>query len=303
MYTAYTVNTVINNAIDDKDQEKLDIIYSAHYSIFDTILSQCPVTLYAGGENAKKVFRNNTEIYTVYQEDVYIRPYNNLIANNTIKYVNEGHAYNLHLNAVIFCHDYDLRNIKAEERTLVCNKGFRESDLILSFNNSPESLNCEQLNYLRVNYSIPEIFNISNKNKREKIGVLSYNKDLSNDLVTSIHQNSETLSSIPNIESLAQELNEYRVLVELDPNSIINIMVGVCCGCIGIIHDPHGVLTEYSDFPNLYIAKSIAEIQELLEKDIEYKDNKIDDKYRNFENFSNSVYNVLTENKKRAFRI
>lgn len=299
MYPGYLINNILESI---NPLDKINSIYSPHYSIFDTILTECNIELYTFHEQSRKVF-NFEKIHKVEQSRIYKIPYSLFLSNHAIKYINENHSYALHVNAIIFCHDYDSYAVKPEEKILACQKGFRNSDTVLCFNDSiTQGLKCQKNNIQKMIYAIPKEFTIDNKEERNTVGIFCYNKSLSPELVNEIHPNAKTVSVFPeNLAELNKELNQYKIVVELDPSSIINVLAAIACGCIGIINDPNNWLKDYQNIPNLYILKSVGEIQQLLSTTLAYKEEPLPAEYRKFDEFKQKINNIVNENRKKAF--
>lgn len=301
MYTGYQVNNILESL---NPFQETKAVYSPHYSVFDILLCETDMSLWTiASDNNTKILKN-TEISVVNQQHMYSQPYSLFISNHPIRYINENYAYNLHINSIIFVHDYDSYNIKAEEKILACAKGFRPSDTLIAFNSSIRNgLHCSKQNFYEIEYSIPDEFTDTNS-EREGVAVLCYNKSLSEELVKAIHKDAQTISSLPgSLSKITEEYNRYKVVVELDTNSLINVLSAVACGSIGIINDPNNLLEEYKDVPNLYITKSVGEIQQLLSTDLIKKDTPLSDKYRNFNKFKEYINNIIYNNRKKAFAL
>lgn len=301
MYSGYLINNIFEATSFTK--QNISTFYSPHYSIFDTIISECNLDLYTSHDHSVTFFKDFEKINKIEKNRIYKRPYALYVANHAIKFINEGFNYNLHINSLVFCHDYDSYSIKPEEKILACQKGYRNCDTILCFNDSIKNgLRCQKDNISYLEYAIPNNFQLENKTDRNKIGVFAYNKGLSTELVKAIHPEGELLSVLPaDLDNLNKQLNEYKIVVELDPSCIINVLVSVACGCIGVINDPNNWLEKYKNIPNLYIAKSVGEIQKLLSTDLTYQDQPFPLSYRNFEKFQKIINTIIYENRKKAF--
>lgn len=301
MYTGYQVNNILESL---NPFQETKAVYSPHYSIFDILLCEADMSLWTiASENNTKMLKN-TEISVVNQQYMYSQPYSLFISNHPIRYINENYAYNLHINSIIFVHDYDSYNIKAEEKVLACAKGFRASDTVIAFNSSIKNgLRCQKNNFHEIEYSIPDELT-DTKHEREDIAVLSYNKSLSEDLVKAIHKDAKTITSLPaSLSEINEEYNTYKVVVEVDTNSFVNVLSAIACGSIGIINDPNNFLEKYKDIPNLYITKSVGEIQTLLSTDIIKKDAPFPEKHRNFNKFKEYINDIVYNNRKKAFTL
>jgi hypothetical protein len=301
MYPGYLINNILESIRSNK--EKIATAYSPHYSIFDCIISECNFDLYTSNDHSMVFFKNFEKIHNIQKNRIYKIPYSLYVANHAIKFINEGFNYNLHINSLVFCHDYDAYSIKPEEKILACQKGFRSCDMILAFNDSIKNgLRCQKDNIIDIEYAIPNNFKLENKTDRSKIGIFSYNKALSPELIHALHSTAESVSVVPeNIDELNKELNEFKVVIELDPSCIINTLAAIACGAIGVINDPNNWLEKYKDIPNLYIVRSVGEIQKILSTDLVYQDQPFPSEYRNFEKFQNIINKIIYENRKKAF--
>lgn len=301
MYTGYQVNNILESL---NPFQETKAVYSPHYSVFDILLCETDMSLWTiASDNNSKILKD-TEISVVDQQYMYSQPYSLFISNHPIRYINENYAYNLHVNSIVFVHDYDSYNIKAEEKILACTKGFRFSDTLISFNSSiRDGLRCNKQNFYQIEYSIPDEF-IDANSEREEIAVFCYNKSLSEELVKAIHKDTQVISKLPvSLSKINEEYNRYKVVVEVDPNSLINVLSAIACGSIGIINDPNNFLEGYKDIPNLYITKSVGEIQQLLSTKLTKKDAPLPNKYRNFNKFKEYINSIIHNNRKKAFRL
>lgn len=296
---------IINNIIETATQiNNHKAIYSPQYSFFDIILTECELNLFLESSSEKYL---NSERIGLLKNILGIDDFSFYCTNSIINFTRNNLPIAHHLNSIIFEHGVDILRLKKEDRQILCTNGLKKHTFIVFFNHMLKSWTCNNGYSIFLDYSVPEKINISKAiDSRKKICFLGLNKTINN--IPEIYSDAEILSNIPiSIEDLSERLNEYKISIELDPSCIINSLCSIACGNMSIIMDEENILNQYSNIENLYIVKSISEMQEKI-KQLEKQSYIIDtpnfnQKHRNFEIFNRYIKNILETNRNKGFII
>lgn len=298
MHHGFQISNIIEQICSDNTQS---VLYTPHVSIFDLMLSKCGLNLYAF-ENPNIASQTGSFITYLPQEKIFTRSYSSFVTNQPLAHAKQNPATQFHLNSIIFAHDTSLISMKKEDMYLVCMNSFRSNDALFFFQNQMAGFGCNRIARSQLTYSVPDELNIKN-NDRNKIGTFCYNKTLGEDLLSVVGDKVEILDRIPNnFETLNDQLNEFKVIIEFDPNSIINLLCAIASGAVGIVIDPNGLCSQYSDVPNFYAVKSIQELQDMLNNPPVFNANALlPSKYRDFSRFQKMINYIFATNQRKAF--
>lgn len=300
MYIAQHISNIIENLVDNTNK---NVLYTPHYSIFDLYLTECGIGLNTYDNKSINFLDKNSKIHRLNMED-NIDAYSAHIVNNLLMHQKHNNSIFFHLNTIIFAHDINIFTLKKEDMFLLCENSIRQNDILIYFPEQIKMYNCSKLNMMPMTYSIPDNIKPIENTEKSNVGVFCYNKNISDDIISSLDGNITKISTLSNsIEELNTDLNKYKIIIEFDPGSIINALTAVASGAIAFIMDPNNTLSQYRDIPNLYIKNSISELHNALKKDISYiiDNNIFNSRFRNFISFKQQLLNILQENHKKAF--
>lgn len=298
MHNGFQISNIIEQVYSDTDK---CVLYTPHVSIFDLVLHKCGLNLYAF-ENPNIQKQTGSFITYMPEQDMFIRSYSSFVTNQPLAHAKQSPATAFHLNSIIFAHDTNLISMKKEDMYLVCMNSFRPNDTLFFFPNQMGGFGCNRIVRSPLTYAIPDELQIKN-NSRTKIGTFCYNKTLGEDLLSIIGNEIEVINVMPNnFETLNDQLNEFKLMIEFDPNSMINLLCAIASGAVGVIIDPNGLTSQYSDVPNLYTVKSIQDLQDLLKNPPVFNaDALLPSKYRDFSQFQKMISYVFAMNQRKAF--
>lgn len=298
MHNGFQISNIIENVCEHNTKS---ILYSPHLSVFDLFLNECDLNLYSQ-ENAS--FKQKDESFITYWPSmgIYVKSYSAFVTNQPMSHVKQNPATSFHLNSIIFAHDINMLSMKKEDMYLICINSFRPNDHLIFFPNQMSGFGCNKIQRTQLTYAIPDELNIQ-KSDRNKIGTFCYNKNLGQDILSIIGDNVEVIKLLPtNLEKLNNELNHYKLVIEFDPFSIINLLAAIACGVVGVLVDPTGMCSQYSDVPNLYVANSVQDLQNILQNPPTFNENTpLPAKYRDFTNFKTTINNIFADNQRKAF--
>lgn len=300
MHHGFQISNIIEHTCPNIEKS---ILYSPHMSAFDLLLSSCDLAMYAYENPSLKIGKESFITYWPNQ-NVYSKSYSAFVSNQPLAHAKQNPASAFHLNSIIFAHDMNLITMKKEDMYLVCMNAFRPNDYLLFFPDQMNAFGCNRINRTQIRYSIPDELQIVNQNKT-KTGTFCYNKNLGEDIIGLLGEGVEIIDVLPeSIDKLNQQLNDFKLLIEFDPYSMVNLLCGIACGSVGVIVDPNGACNQYNDVPNLYHARSVQDLQDILRNPPEYDTTKLlPDKYRNFAQFKTLIDNIFADNQRKAFVI
>jgi len=300
MYPGFSVSNILESVYSSNN-----ILYYPHYSLFDVAMSDLDLSLYCIDGNAKDFFDKNLSIIRLDENSLPYKSYSIFLTNNPLMSIKNNITSSMHLNSIMLCHDTKILGLKKEDLFLICNNTLRTNDCLYYFPNPVENFVCPKILSSKIQYSIPEQLSvINNPLDRTEIAILSYNKHIENDYLKNLANiESVTVKTIPkDISSVNDILNKYKIVVELDPGSIINVLWAIACGCVGIIMDVNDSLLQYKNIPNLHIANSVQEMVHLLQQNPSYIDQPIQSNlYVNHNEFKNQMLSIIQTYAKKAF--
>lgn len=301
MHIGYQLSNILES-IASQNQNHTDALYLCHNSLFDMYLALCDIELNSYDPN-NKVFLNNNNLISTWSTRNIIKPHSVHIVNNPLTYLKNNNSIHFHLNSIVFTHDISLLTLKKEDAFLLCSNAFRPNDTMVYFNSMISNYNCPKITSLKLDYSIPDSITNSSQAKNG-LAIFSYNKTVGEDLVNSICPNAEKITTLSNsIEELNTVLNKYELFIELDPSSIINILSAIACGGVGIVLDPNNSLIDYKNIPNLYIANSLPELKQIVDAKPAYQTDitLFSSRFRNFDNFKQTIREIIKAAQRKAF--
>lgn len=275
-----------------------------HYSIFDLLLSCCDITLNTIDENTKNLVNVSNTKFTQWKQNQLFKSCSSYIINSPMGHIKNNNSLAFHLNTIMFAHDTNLLSLKKEDSFLLCANSIKDNDTLVYFNDNMKFYQCDKIEKIKLDYSIPNELTDNNQDKNG-VAIFCYNKTIGQDLISSLElDNIVKITKLPdNIDSLNKELNQYKIFIEFDPFSIINALCAIACGGISIVMDPNKLLSQYSNINNLYIVHSIDELQNIMKTNLKFNtdQDKLETKYRNFTNFTETVMDILKNNQRKAF--
>lgn len=298
MYAGCIINNIIETITESNN---INTIYSPHYSFFDTIFAECNINLFT--EPNVDRFIKSEKIYSS-QNNLFIKEYSAYIMNNLIAITKNNSSLNYHINSIIFEHSIDVLKLKKEDQHILCSSGLKKNNFIIFFNRIMDKWLCGNCLPISINYSIPDSLNIKNNiENRNKICFLSLNKVINN--ITQAYPDVDIITEMPNsISHLSEILNKYKLVIELDPGSVINCLAAIGCGCMSIVLDTNNILNQYNEIENLFIVSSVENLHTKIKQIMEMTYNTDTPKfntYRNFDTFEKYIKNILITNKTKGF--
>ena len=101
-------------------------------------------------------------------------------------------------------------------------------------------------------------------------------------------------------------VNKYKVVIDFNEHNISNLLCAISCGCHAITYMTEMVVNNYSDTPNLYLAKSVKDIIDIckvcLSKQSVSAKEYIEKKFP-FDTFRDKITNLVHQANSEAFII
>lgn len=302
------LSKITGNILNKFNNQTINILYQPQRNSFDLILSECGFNLFIG-KAYKYTQTRHSKIRQVTEEESDLFNYNVGISNNIIGYSGQKIFSALHLNSLIFTHSYRPKQVKKEDLVLINDNLSKEKKI---FPTTKIANNWDLISgKIVVPYGIPtEKFYIDNEVKRsDRVLLLNFeNQPSMENFAKILSDNGLEVDIITefncNIDLVRELFNRYKVVVDINDHNISNLLCASACGCQTITYMTEMITSNYSDLPNLFLAKSIKDIIDkckycLNEKTISSKE-YIENNFP-FEPFKNKIIDMINEANREVF--
>jgi hypothetical protein len=302
MYPGFQLSNILQSI-----QNHDNILYQPHFSLFDVMMTDLGLSLCTIDPNTKEFFNEDSPIIGLDEQSLCLKSYSIFLTNNPLLSIKNNSATAMHLNSIFVSHDSRILDLKKEDIFLICNNTIRPNDTLLYFPNVMSKFNCNKIVSKQIKYGLPSTLQINNDiGNRKEIALFCYNKKIDdNYLENTIGIKTINLNKIPSTtKDACNILNNYKVVIELDPASIVNALWAIACGCVAVIIDMNNSLSQYQNISNLYIVNSIGDLAELLRTNPVYSDVPINHEIiSSFEETSKEINTILNNSLSKAFII
>lgn len=305
------LNSSTANVLNKFNGQKINILYEPQRNLFDIFLAECGYCLYFDSSNVV-ASTQKTNMVALNSDQYDLFNYNVGITNNILSYSSNKVFSNLHLNTIIFTHSYKPKNIKREDLLLMSNNMSKEKKVFFS-RESADSWDF-LTNKSVINYGIPtEILTseIPFSERGEKVLILNFEGSSHVESIANLMESNGIKVDLikdmtGDVNAIKELFNRYKVIIELNDHNIINLLAAVSCGCKCITHYNEMISANYSNIPNLFMAKSIGDLisiskncfEEPLHESTEYIHTNFQ-----FETFKNNIKNIIEQSNNEAFII
>ncbi|MEX0597210.1 MAG: hypothetical protein WD512_11980 [Candidatus Paceibacterota bacterium] len=256
------LSKITGNILNKFNGQKINLLYEPQRNLFDLMLSEVGFDLFASKNyNFSGLKESNLRLLNNDQEDLF--NYNVGITNNIIGYSTQKRFSTQHLNTIIFTHSYKPNQIKKEDVVLLDQNLVREMKVFFS----KDIAESWKLNNRYVyNYGIPLdklydgkevrstkvlLLNLEQLPNIEPLAQFLHGHGIEIDILNEIHFD---------IDIIRELFNKYEVCIDLGDHNIINLLCATACGCKTVTYSTPMIMSNYSQTPNLYTAKTVQDL-------------------------------------------
>lgn len=303
------LNQITGNILNKFNNQPINVVYEPQRNLFDVLLAECGIRLFSPkGYNFEGLGASNLSMLDNTQFDLF--NYNVGISNNIIDYSSNKKFIPMHLNSIIFTHSYSPQQIKKEDLLLLDQNFTRETKVFFSAN-AAKSWRFTANNIV-YNYGIPTNLLFKENNVRNnRILLLNFEKSSNiQSLAQFLVQHNIQVDIVENIhfdiQILRELFNKYDVCIDLGDHNIINLLVAISCGCKAITYNTDMVQNDYSSVPNLYAAKTVQDLINVIKQATIAPLNKYEEYIKTnycFDKFKRTTLNLINQANNEAFII
>lgn len=302
---------VTGNILQKFSGEPYNIIYAPQNNCFDHALTAIDQHKYLNivhQQNKPAVSIPN--LININSHDLSLYNYNLTITNNIIGYSQNSNMKNFHLNAIICTHSIKPPFIKKEDLALINQKLYRDVKIFFS---ETAKASWKLHNSHLIKYGIHPDFQILNAWDERTKDVLIINTDGAPyaqqiaGILKNINLSGDILNSLSmSTGSLAQLMNQYKVIIDLAEHNIINLMCGIAAGCVGITMSHSAPSKEYDGLNGLIFVNQPDQLIDTIKialqskHDTESNSNEIKHKFE-FNQFVELFNSLILKANKEAF--
>lgn len=259
------LSKITGNILNKFNNQKINVLYQPQRNMFDLLLSECGIRLYID-KRYEYTQTKQSNIVQVTDDESNLFNYNVGITNNIIGYSSQKIFTQLHLNSIIFTHSYKPKQVKKEDLVLINNNLTKEKKIFFSQDVS-DSWDLIS-NKIVIKYGIPtDKFYIDNNDSLSKNNILLLNfekQPAMENFAAILIENGLTVDIVEemncNIDLVRDLFNKYKIVIDFNEHNITNLLCAVSCGCHAITYMTEMTVNNYSDTPNIYLARSIKDI-------------------------------------------
>jgi hypothetical protein len=257
------LSKVTGNILNKFNNQPINVLYEPQKNLFDVILSQCDIRLFAHKNNINFLKLESSNLTLVNDDQHNLFNYNVGMTNSILEYSTNKIFDTMHLNSMIFTHSLKPSQIKKEDIALL-NSNLQKNIKVFFTESAADSWRLD--NRVIYNYGIPvDKFYNTKQNRENKVLILNYNnfsnietlrqflnsKGIHTDIVTQLNFDTSMLNEL---------FNQYQICIDLNEFNIINLLTALASGCSVVTYATPMMVNSYGDVPNLYMAKTVEDL-------------------------------------------
>ena len=302
------LGTSVANILNKFNNQPINILYSPQYNMFDMLLGLVSDNIYVADDRISTLNNNSIKVLKNNQIDLF--SYNVGITNSIFQYTSNKYFNNLHINGIILTHSNKPNQIKKED-SLLMNQNLEKEYKIFFTQKIASSWRLS--NSIVVPYGIPlHLFNIDENINRKPNTVLLINYERMPN-INALKQLLETngikvdISSEINFnpKDVKKLFNQYKVCIDISEHNISNLLCSIACGCNAITYATPMIMENFINTPNLYTAKSVEDlinvIKKIFEKETTDDFTEYFDKNYNFGLMKDKLSTIIKKCNQEAF--